>query len=266
MTVLDDAHTMIRTYSTTWYEPVMAMPPGLQEATACAYLLMRGIDEIEDHPDLDGPTKALLLERVARIWQTRYTPADFTAAFRGYEAVLPEVTLRLAQWSALAPPEIGPRVVETFIAMAERMADWARHDFTIRTRTDLDRYTYAVSGTLVLLLSDLWAWHDGTRADRTHAIGYGRALQTANILIDRGEDTGRGVDFWPTGWGAGQMTAYVQQDLVPADAYLAALPPGPARSFCAEPLAQAHQALARRGAVTTGHDLTPPQFSLLHRP
>ncbi|MFE2729011.1 squalene/phytoene synthase family protein [Kitasatospora sp. NPDC059327] len=251
MTALDDAHAMLRTYSTTWYEPVMAMPPGLNEATSCAYLLMRGIDEIEDHPALDGLTKARLLERVAGIWQSRYTAADFTAAFRGHEATLPEVTLRLAQWSALAPPQIGPRVVETFIAMAERMADWARHDFTVRTQADLDRYTYAVSGTLVLLLSDLWAWHDGTRADRTHAIGYGRALQAANILIDRDEDTGRGVDFWPHTWQADDMTRYVGTELALADAYLAALPPGPARTFCAEPLNRAHLATGIRPRTTT---------------
>lgn len=245
MSLLCDAHDMIRAYSTTWYEPVVSMPPGLKEATTCAYLCMRGIDEIEDHPVLDGSTKARLLEGVAQIWQTRYTQADFSSVFREHAAVLPEVSLRLGEWSVLAAPEIGPRVLETFAAMAERMADWARADFTIHTENDLNRYTYAVSGTLVLMLSDLWAWHDNTRTNRTYGIAYGRALQSANILVDQATDASRGVDFWPDGWQADDMLRYVRTELIPATAYVDALPPGPARTFCAEPLTRCRHALAQ---------------------
>ncbi|MFC0842151.1 squalene/phytoene synthase family protein [Streptomyces noboritoensis] len=257
MVALAEAHGMVRDYSTTWYEPVMSMPARLNEAVTCAYLLMRGIDEIEDHCDLAGADKAVLLRGVGRTLQSRSASDGLAAVFAGHEAVLPEVTLRLGEWAGLAPPEIGPRVWETFATMAERMADWAESGFAVREEQDLDRYTYAVAGTLVLLLSDLWAWHDGTRSSRTLGVGYGRALQSVNILLDRREDAGRGVDFWPDGWQAQDMVRYAAQDLVLADAYLAGLPDGPARTFCAEPLARAHRALALRPWAPTPRKPTP---------
>jgi farnesyl-diphosphate farnesyltransferase len=249
MTLLDEADDMVRTYSTTWYTPISSMPQGLREATTCAYLCMRGIDEIEDHPELDGRTKADLLRQTSSLLQTRFTASDFQALFRPYAGILPEVTERLTDWTALAPPPIGPRILDTFSTMAERMAAWAESDFRVRTERDLDQYTYAVSGTLVLLLSDLWAWHDGTDTNRTHGIGYGRALQTINIIVDRDEDSDRGADFWPDDWTLPDMLRYADRELELADAYLGALPPGPARTFCAEPLHQAHRA---RHATATG--------------
>ncbi|MFE3499057.1 squalene/phytoene synthase family protein [Kitasatospora sp. NPDC059160] len=243
MALLDDAHAVVREYSTTWYGPVIGTPAPLNEAVTCAYLLMRAIDEIEDHSSLAAEDKGVLLRGVGRLLQTRFTESDFATLFREHVGVLPAVTLRIGEWTALPPPDIGPRVYETFATMAERMAQWAAGGFTVRTGTDLDRYTYAVSGTLVLLLSDLWAWHDGTRTDRTLGVAYGRALQSVNILIDRDEDAARGVDFWPDGWGAADLAAYARRELSGADAYLAALSDGPARAFCAEPLARAHWAV-----------------------
>lgn len=235
---LGEAHAVIRLYSTTWYEPVASMPKGLNEATACAYLMMRAIDEIEDHPRLRSPAKAGLLRRASIILQTRFTNADFVTLFSEDQEYLPEVTVRLGEWAMLAPPEIGPRITDTFAAMADRMANWVESNWRIRTERDLDRYTYAVAGTLGLLLSDLWAWHDGTRTNRTLAVAYGRALQAANILIDRHDDQYRGVDFWPDGWTLGDVLRYARTEMAQAAAYVDALPPGPAHDFCVGPLAR----------------------------
>ncbi len=246
MVDLIEAHEIVRAYSTTWYVPVVSMPVGLNEATTCAYLCMRAIDEVEDHPRLAARTKVGLLRAVSRLLQARSCQAEMARVFADYTTVLPDVTVRLGEWVSLAPADIRPRVVDTFSVMAERMAGWVEAGFVVRDETDLDRYTYAVAGTLVLMLSDLWAWHDGTRSDRTHGVGYGRALQAVNILVDRDDDSGRGVDFWPDAWTRVDMVAYAERELVVADAYLAALPDGPARAFCAAPLARAHRALAEQ--------------------
>lgn len=139
MSMLSDAHDMIRTYSKTWYLPVVGLPPRLNEAASCAYLCMRGIDEIEDHPQMPAADKVLLLRRVSDILQTRFSRHDFHTAFRGYETLLPAVSLRLGEWVLLAPPQIAPRVLDTFSVMAARMADWVERDFRIRTEQDLDR-------------------------------------------------------------------------------------------------------------------------------
>lgn len=242
MPAIATADEMIRTWSTTWYEPVMAMPGLLKDATAAAYLCMRAIDEIEDHPILSGTTKAVLLRKISALFQGHCTESSFDFLMHTKPG-LPEVTLRLGEWATLAPSDIAPRVLDTFSIMAERMASWAEEGFVVHTEQDLDRYTYAVAGTLVLMLCDLWAWHNGTPSNRTHGIAYGRALQSVNIIIDRHTDISRNVDFWPDGWDIPQMTSYACQELALADTFVAALPFGAARTFCTQPLHRAHQAL-----------------------
>jgi farnesyl-diphosphate farnesyltransferase len=132
--------------------------------------------------------------------------------------------------------------------MADRMAQWAEDGWMIHTETDLDRYTFGVAGSVGLLLSDLWAWYNGTQTNRIHAVGFGRGLQAVNILRNHAEDVERGVDFLPPDWQVEDMHAYARRNLAMADAYTSALPPGPALDFCSLPLALAHatlEALAR---------------------
>ncbi|MEO1069519.1 MAG: phytoene/squalene synthase family protein, partial [Cyanobacteria bacterium J06638_6] len=91
-----------------------------------------------------------------------------------------------------------------------------------------------------LMLSDLWAWYDGTETSRMEAIGFGRGLQSVNILRNHLEDKDRGVDFFPEGWTADDMQRYARRNLKMADSYTHALPKGPAMLFCRIPLALAH--------------------------
>ena len=117
-----------------------------------------------------------------------------------------EVTLRLPDWLAIAPRSIASRIWDATATMADRMADWASENFRLTSEADLDRYTMGVAGAVGLVLSDLWAWFDGTQSDRTLAVGFGRGLQAVNILRNRMEDIRRGVDFFPTGWEAKEMS------------------------------------------------------------
>ncbi|MGW4094954.1 squalene/phytoene synthase family protein [Nocardia sp. NPDC004750] len=245
MVIAPEAYAIIRQYSVTWYQPIMSMPGELAEATACAYLCMRGVDEIEDHPDLDSIAKARMLRAIASRWEETPSRLSFDDAFREYSSILPEVSLRLSEWSTLAPSSIAPRIIDTFSVMAARMADWAEGGFRIATATDLSRYTYAVGSTLTLLLSDLWAWYDGTSTNRTHAVAYGRALQIVNIICDKDTDRQREVVFWPDGWDLDQMLTYLDPALTGADQYVSALRDGPAREFCITPLATARRAVEK---------------------
>jgi farnesyl-diphosphate farnesyltransferase len=47
-----EALHMLEQTSRTFFIPIMRLDEGLQEAVASAYLCMRAIDEIEDHPEL----------------------------------------------------------------------------------------------------------------------------------------------------------------------------------------------------------------------
>ncbi|MBN3950668.1 MAG: phytoene/squalene synthase family protein [Nostoc sp.] len=239
MNLRRDALQILKETSRTFYIPISLLPPGLQEAVASAYLCMRAIDEIEDHPELDNATKAKLLRAISLTLQTGvdgFAVDAFFAGFSGYENTLEEVTVRIREWSLLAPETIAPRIWDATAAMADRMAYWAENNWKIYTESDLDRYTFGVAGAVGLLLSDLWTWYDGTQTNRTQAIGFGRGLQAVNILRNHTEDLGRGVDFFPEGWSAANMQEYARRNLALAEAYTKDLPTGPALDFCQIPL------------------------------
>ncbi|MBD2439542.1 squalene/phytoene synthase family protein [Nostoc sp. FACHB-110] len=243
MDLRGDALQILKETSRTFYIPISILPSGLQEAVASAYLCMRAIDEIEDHPELDNSTKAKLLNTISLTLQSGvdgFAVDAFSAGFSDHEHILAEVTLRVREWSLLAPETIAPRIWDATAAMADRMAYWAEKNWKINNEADLDRYTFGVAGAVGLLLSDLWTWYDGTQTNRTLAIGFGRGLQAVNILRNHVEDRGRGVDFFPEGWTTKKMQEYALRNLALADAYTQALPDGPALNFCQIPLALAH--------------------------
>ncbi|NDJ16763.1 squalene/phytoene synthase family protein [Myxacorys almedinensis] len=247
MNLRKDALEVLKDTSRTFFIPISRLPQGLQQAVASAYLCMRAIDEIEDDPHLDNAVKAKILREVSLILQSGvdgFGDQDFESAFAEHAAALPEVSLRLGEWATYPPTNIAPRIWEATAAMADRMAHWAEQNWTIQTETDLDRYTFSVAGSVGLLLSDLWAWHDGTQTDRTEAIGFGRGLQSVNILRNHSEDLTRRVDFYPHGWTNDDMQAYSRRQLQLAAAYLASLPAGsPAFDFCQIILTLAHATL-----------------------
>jgi farnesyl-diphosphate farnesyltransferase len=243
VSINEEALDVLKKTSRTFFIPISRLPVRLQDAVMSGYLCMRAIDEVEDHPNLDNHTKAALLHSISNLLQTSFTPGDFTTALGSYQQELPEVTFRVGEWALLAPPSVAPRVWEATATMADRMALWAENDWSIRTEADLDRYTFGVAGSVGLLLSDLWAWYNGTQTNRIHAVGFGRGLQSVNILRNHAEDVARGVDFFPDGWRTEDMHEYARRNLALADAYTNVLPPGPTLDFCAIPLALAYATL-----------------------
>jgi farnesyl-diphosphate farnesyltransferase len=246
MSLCEDGLEMLKETSRTFYIPISRLPPSLQEAVASAYLCMRAIDDIEDHAELDNATKATILQAISLTLQASdgsIQRDDFAIAFSNYRDMLPEVSLRIGDWASLAPASVAPRIWDATAAMSDRMAYWALNNWTVQTEADLNRYTFSVAGAVGLMLSDLWAWYDGTQTNRTHAIGFGRGLQAVNILRNHADDLARGVEFFPSGWGAEELQVYARRNLVLADAYTQALPPGPALEFCRIPLTLAHATL-----------------------
>jgi len=246
MDLSKSALEVLKETSRTFYIPISQLPAGLKEAVASAYLCMRAIDEIEDHPDLDNSLKSKLLQTISLTLQSAtdsFDTDDLAAALTQHTHLLPEVSVRVGEWAVLAPSTIAPRVWDATAAMSDRMAYWASNNWKVQTQADLDRYTFSVAGAVGLLLSDLWAWHDGTQTNRTHAIAFGRGLQAVNILRNHTEDLARGVEFYPEGWTDERMQTYARRNLVLADAYTGALPLGPALNFCQIPLTLAHATL-----------------------
>ena len=256
-----DALQILKETSRTFYIPISIMPSGLQEAVASAYLCMRAIDEIEDHPTLENHTKGILLQSISQTLQAgvdSFAVDAFSMGFKGYEDSLPEVSVRIREWAILAPESIAPRIWDATAAMADRMAYWSQINWQIKNEYDLDRYTFGVAGAVGLLLSDLWSWYDGTTTNRMEAIAFGRGLQAVNILRNNSEDLTRGVNFFPEGWNHQDLQQYARRHLALADSYTNSLPPGPALQFCQIPLALAHgtlDALANGKEKLSRHDV-----------
>jgi farnesyl-diphosphate farnesyltransferase len=244
MTPPDDVWRILQETSRTFFLPIRRLAPGLQEAIAAAYLCMRAIDEIEDHPYLEGNKKSRLLRQISEHLQAQTSAADFPSdsfrmCFAPYQKTLPNVTLRLADWACYAPAEIAPRIWEATAAMAQRMAEWVENGWSIQTETDLDRYTYGVAGATGLLLCDVWAWATGEQLDRSAAIRFGRGLQAVNILRNRQQDLARGVNFFPVTWTPEQMQDYARKHLIAAENYAQTLASTPFEALVHIPLALA---------------------------
>ena len=242
MALNKEAINVLEETSRTFFIPIMRLPQGLQDAVGSAYLCMRGIDEIEDHTNLQAADKIKLLASISRIFQSANESVDASALdtlFAPHLDALPNVTRKLSEFASHAPKDVAHRVWDATAAMADRMARWVECGWQIDTESDLDAYTYSVAGAIGVLLSDLWSWHDGTRASRVNAVAFGRGLQAVNIARNRKEDLERGADFFPNAWSADDMTRYINAQLCMADEYVKELPDGPAADFCAIPLSLA---------------------------
>ena len=241
-----NALEILRQTSRTFYIPISILPKQLRDAVASAYLCMRAIDEIEDHDLLDNQTKAKLLKQISLNLQSQVYKGNennFAHSLQPYSDILPEVTLRVGEWSTLPSETIAPRIWDATAAMADRMAYWAEVNWNVETLADLDSYTFSVAGAVGLLLSDIWAWYDGTVTNRSYAIGFGRGLQAVNIIRNRADDLSRGVDFFPDGWQTRDMQEYARSQLQLGQLYTDALPKSPALDFCRIPLALAFATL-----------------------
>src|SRR5699024_10770869 len=107
--------------------------------------------------------------------------------------------------------------------MAYGMAKWAKANWRIKSRDDLDDYTYYVAGLVGVMLSKLWDVCANVKTDRDLAIGYGRGLQAVNILRNEEEDLEeRDVSFVRDVENYVDIIAYAKEKLAKDDEYMKA--------------------------------------------
>lgn len=239
--LLQEAQEVLAQTSRTFVIPISRLEGSLNHVVMAAYLCMRSIDEIEDHPNLPKEDKIRLLRTVGEQILNIGTP--LSPLFADLEDVLPEVTVRIDDWLTLIPSEISDSVRFFVSKMAFGMASWTERNWVVRTEEDLDDYTYYVAGLVGELLSTLWKWHDGIDTDANLAVSFGRGLQAVNIIRNRSEDQDRGVSFYPEGWTQERMIVYAKQQLALADEYISSIEPKHIYEFCSIPLALAYGTL-----------------------
>ena len=244
-----DLLRVLKETSRTFFIPISRLPLKMQQTIGSAYLCMRAIDEIEDHPSLNREAKSSILRKLSWALQAHLGTMESLngsmqeTVFASYQTILPEVTLRIGDWLTYAPAGIAPRIWDATIAMADRMAYWVENDWVIHTEADLNSYTFSVAGAVGLLICDIWTWFDGTQIDRMAAIHFGRGLQSVNILRNRQEDNQRGVNFFPYGWDEAQMFAYARKNLEQAKNSLKSIGHKTFRQMVEIPLALAEATL-----------------------
>jgi farnesyl-diphosphate farnesyltransferase len=254
------AEEVLKSTSRTFFIPISRLPSGLKEAVMSAYLCMRAMDEIEDHPTLPSSIKIELLRSICSVLQEEpFNESRIKAIFSPYSSQLEQVTLDLLDWIRLSPPSAVPDILKATSTMSAGMADWVAKEWRITSEQDLDQYTYFVAGLVGVMLSDLWRWYDGIETDRELAVAFGRGLQAVNIIRNRHEDKSRGVNFFPVGWELDDMFDYARRNLSYGDKYLRSIKPGPVHSFCHIPLSLAFGTLKAIGmgqAKLTRADVT----------
>ncbi|MGF7050251.1 farnesyl-diphosphate farnesyltransferase [Paenibacillus sp. DS2015] len=241
--LLKDAKKALAETSRTFIIPISHLGPGLQEAVISGYLGMRAIDEIEDHPTMDREAKIYLLQSVSSLLITDYTDEEFRSLFEPYKKDLPAVSIRLADWIKLAPPQTKSLICQYTSTMAQGMADWVMKNWDIKDKEDLDDYTYYVAGLVGIMLSDLWNLYGEHEVSKDKSVAFGRGLQLVNIISNRVEDLERGVNFHPPGWSFDEMMSYARQNLKDAESYTSRIKLDPIYNFCKIPLALANGTL-----------------------
>lgn len=242
-TLQKEAMDMLKKTSRTFYIPITFLEPTLKKAVASAYLCMRAIDEIEDHEALGLQEKQQLLLATSKMLQKEFDTKEYEKLVEPFKDILPEVSLRLGDWLSICPTDLVEKVKESTSEMAEGMAKWVEKNWQVKTKEDLDEYTYYVAGLVGVMLSNLWEWNAGIKTDRDLAIAYGRGLQAVNILRNKDEDKERGVQFFPEGWTREDMFRYAEGNLAKADEYIKSINRKSIVLFCKLPLALAHKTL-----------------------
>lgn len=239
-----DVMRVLKETSRTFYIPISLLKKDLKQAVATAYLLYRGIDEIEDHETIPNETKTVILDQLSELFKQPFTEEEYMNVIAPIKDQLPEVSVRVHDWVMACPESAQPLLLETGAEMSHGMNKWAAKNWQVETKEDLDDYTYYVAGIVGVLLSKLWNWSYGYEADYDLAIGFGRGLQAVNILRNQEEDmVERGVNFVPNGWTRDDLFAYAEVNLAKADAYIETLTEKSTILFCRLPLEFAHKSL-----------------------
>jgi farnesyl-diphosphate farnesyltransferase len=198
--------------SRTFALTIPALPSGLEEVVANAYLLCRIADTIEDAPTLDAAESVRFGERFLQVLAGDADVASFATDLLprlGEGTTVDEQRLVAESASVLAITgtftyEQRDAVRDCIRIMTRGMATFRRRQSLagLNDLADYAAYCYAAAGVVGEMLTRLFVAHSPVVARRrdtlqAHAVAFGRGLQMTNILKDVWEDRARGVCWLP---------------------------------------------------------------------
>lgn len=250
-----DLAPLLKGVSRSFYLSIAALPSGMREPVALAYLLARATDTIADAPGATPSVRLATLDAFAASIRDG-TPAPVSDAITSPNP-LEQTLLRKA-------PELVARMEALREAdradvrlVLSRITEGQREDLTrtwpVRDDAELDRYTYLVAGCV----GEFWTAIGFRHARRFAALGetemralsvrFGKALQLVNILRDIPADVAAGRGYLPgdPAESGPRHLALARGHLAAAAGYLLALRRGRLRYACILPWELARRTLNR---------------------
>src|SRR5699024_4394333 len=90
-----DAIRVLKETSRTFYIPITFLEKELKHSVACAYLVMRAIDEIEDHEEINNDLKHSLLMQISELLNTPFDSEKYLKIIDPVKDKLHEVSMHL---------------------------------------------------------------------------------------------------------------------------------------------------------------------------
>lgn len=198
--------------SRTFAMTIPQLPKKLCDTVACAYLLCRTVDTIEDEVSLSLKQKQSFCSEFINIVKTGINSEPFAielAPLLSEQTSLAEHTLIQSLPRVIKiTHKFAPYDIEALACciktMAEGMSIFQAQDLHggLATLTDMDRYCYYVAGCVGEMLTKLFCHYSPEIAkhkDELHNLSasFGQGLQMTNILKDISNDAKRRVCWLP---------------------------------------------------------------------
>ncbi len=93
--------------------------------------------------------------QVSELFKAPFDEVKYMQILEPVKDKMPEVTLRLGEWIEACPNKTVSIVLDSSSEMAFGMAKWAKANWEIHTKDDLDDYTYYVAGLVGVMLATM---------------------------------------------------------------------------------------------------------------
>jgi farnesyl-diphosphate farnesyltransferase len=215
---LDRLNALLKRVSRSFYLTLRVLPRSLRTPIGLAYLFARAADTIADTALIAAAERLSLLEQFRNLFQ-RYEVTSLAllrAALVGPQRIPAERELLscldecFAVFQACAPDDQA-RIARLLLTVTQGMAmDLttfpAEHEgrvVALKTRQDLDRYTYYVAGCVGEFWTDMHVGHRpalqrwNVERMKQWGVHFGQGLQMTNILRDLAQDLRIGRCYLP---------------------------------------------------------------------
>lgn len=189
---------------------IKELHPELRNAVMLFYVILRGLDTIEDDTSLDNARKVPILRDFKKVLDTEDWTFHEVSDKERDRVVLVEFDAVLREFHKLRPAyqEVIADITDKMgNGMADYIEKFSQKNYDgLKTVKDYDQYCYYVAGIVgegLTRLAVLAGFASKTLIDRPELyISMGLFLQKTNIIRDYREDLDDGRSFWPKEiWG-----------------------------------------------------------------